>query len=608
MYRYIAFTWNHRRAESASTAQILAQYLASELSAWRCVLDTNELRVYHLMEQAGSSDAYTLVDDSGVVLGKVFEKPGNSVGRSNDFAFSQQEAKRIVDTNGRHIVEQYWGRYVALIRDVQHKCIRVVRDPSGALPCFLFDYKGINVLCSHMDDCAALGLTSRDINWDHVAAYLSFPRLITEDTGLKGVREVRAGECVTLADGKTSSNFYWRPDQVHDARIVENHQQALQELRSTIQYCVTAWASCYGRILHSLSGGLDSAIVLACLSSGASNAKVVCQNYFTEAARGDERYFASIAAEKAGVELIETAIQPLARPIEKMLSSVKVATPTRNHMEPAVTAARRVFVQERGIGAVFSGQGGDHFFQQSRIRAIAADYAWHHGWRPELGKVIADTSRFTRKPILSVVASVLYSGLLRRLSDPYDRRIVASPLASDSTLDAFSSYNFRHAWLDTAQLLPMGKVRQIVSIADTQNFFRVPFDSADTVHPLISQPIIELCLQIPSYVLTYGGIDRALVREAFTDIVPSEILTRTTKGGTASYYVKLTVGSLPFLRDFLLSGVLVSEGLLDKHKTEAVLTEACLLGNSPPIVPLLTAVKAESWLRAWTNVEHRAAA
>ena len=53
---------------------------------------------------------------------------------------------------------------------------------------------------------------------------------------------------------------------------------------------------------------------------------------------------------------------------------------------------------------------------------------------------------------------------------------------------------------------------------------RQPFDfydplgqgnEAERISPLFSQPLMELCLRIPTYVLTEGGWDRAVARRAF---------------------------------------------------------------------------------------------
>ena len=610
MLRFIAFVWNQQSSERCSLVDSLAQRLKLTFPEWECALSTGGLHVFYSVGKGSSSRAYVLNSNAGVVLGRLFSREMSESRNPRDLALGRQDTERIQQTKGTHIVSQYWGRYVALLREADTMRVRILRDPTGGLPCFLARTGDISVVCSHIDDCASLGLINPTINWDHVTSYLWFPRLITKDTGLIGVRQIRAGECVAIGKDSTSTEatFYWSPDRIHRSRTVDNRQQAMDELGDTVRYCVRAWSSCYNSVLHSLSGGLDSAIVLACLTEAESETKIVCQNYFTRSAKGDERGFAKSAATLAGVRLVETLVEPLARTVENMLTSSKFATPTLTRMEPAVDTMRRGYVREHGIEAVFSGQGGDHLFQQSHTRLIAADYARKHGLRPELLRIVSDTARLTGRPVLSVLATVLTHGWLRRDSDPYSQRLVQPPFISDASVGKVDVHSIRHPWVSAAKGLPSGKIRQIVSLLDSQNFYLVPSDYADIVHPLISQPIIELCLQIPSYVLTYGGIDRALIRDAFAGAVPKEILQRTVKGGTASYYLKLLISNLTFLQEYLLDGLLVQQGLLDRGQLEAALTETSLLRDSSLLIPLLNAIKAEAWLRAWLGEERRAAA
>ena len=65
--------------------------------------------------------------------------------------------------------------------------------------------------------------------------------------------------------------------------------EAVVSLRETTVGCEHAWASCYDGIVHNLSGGLDSSIVLSCLKSAPSRPRVTCLNYFTTGPNEDER-------------------------------------------------------------------------------------------------------------------------------------------------------------------------------------------------------------------------------------------------------------------------------------------------------------------------------
>ncbi len=178
-----------------------------------------------------------------------------------------------------------------------------------------------------------------------------------------------------------------------------------------------------------------------------------------------------------------------------------------------------------------------------------------------------------------------------------------SPLLSDSTRSSMDSQRILHPWVDAAGHLPNSKQRQIFHIVDTQNFYHTPNHYADIVHPLISQPIIELCLQIPSYVLSYGGVDRALVRDAFDGLVPRDILRRTSKGTTTGYHSSLLLKNLTKIRELVLDGLLVSEGLLDKQRTESALTESSLIRDAHMLKHLFDVVRAETWLNAWNSAE-----
>jgi len=607
MHRYIALAWDHTKNESNTFAEVLMQRARTSLPDWNCPLATTGLEVYQVGETARSSRAYLLNPTGGVALGLLFRRNTNNAAATTGLSLTTEDVQRIRATKGKHLVDHFWGRYVAFVRDERGPGVWVLRDPTGALSCFVTKVRGVHIVFSDVKDCLKLNVIAPGINWAHIAAYLWHDRLIGKDTALQNVWQVQAGECVALGTARQAATFFWSPTQVHDARLVEDPQQAMRELRAVIRYCVGAWASCYDGILHELSGGLDSAVVLACLSKVPSQPMVVCENYFTKSTTGDERRFARQAAKAGNRELVETLLVASDERMTRLLDSATVTSPAMATLVPPSESARTVFIDERKIQAVFSGQGGDHFFQQRKSRLIAADYAWRYGLRPELAKIIADTALLTHASIWSVISDVVQFGLRRKRYDPYDV-LVTPRLLNKDTFDAFDRKSIRHTWVDSAAHLPSNKRLQIFSILDSQNFYHHRPDYAEVVHPLISQPIIELCLQIPSYVLSFGGTDRALVRAAFSGMLPSEIIQRTCKGTTGAYYSTLLLNNLSFLRNFLLGGVLVEAKLLDGLKLGSCLRESVLLRDSHLLFPILDAFRAEDWLRAWSGKRQSVAA
>lgn len=601
MYRYIALVWDEAIPHSNAFASLVATRLTEESEGWEKVLTAKGILAYHIKDR--SNGAYPLHGGHGVVLGKLFRSSTDPEQPIHHTAFDERETIRIEESSGRHIVDQFWGRYVAIIPGGTGVLARVIRDPAGTMPCFITASEGVHLICSDVEDCQRLGILRTSINWEHVVAYLWLTRLVTAQTGLRQIRRVHAGECITVRRDRLDSAFLWTPMRVLDSGTIDEHASALERLRASVLQCVRSWASCYSRILHELSGGLDSTIVLSSMRE--CSAAVVCQTFFTHDAEGDERRFARLVAKRQGLELIETLIRPSAHSLPSMFDSRLTASPTENVLVPEYARAREELIEDRGIEAVFSGQGGDHFFQRNRTPLIAAEYTQRHGLARGTLRVAIDTSRLTRRPFWSVFAIAFMHGLFCRHGHQYLSTPEVPKWLDGGSRDASVLQNARHPWLETAGHLPGGKILQIADIVISQTLGHLRSRSADIVHPLISQPVIETCLKIPSYRLTYGGVDRALARDAFSDLIPPEVAQRTMKGGTSGYVVGTLTANLRELRGFLVDGLLAREHILDRALVLKELTEEGLIRNPRLLFPTLSAVQAESWLRKWTNAMQR---
>lgn len=614
MYRYIAFSWDAKDRTKTAAVQRFTRLLLASSSAWQRVFDVPGLRVFHAPEAAGAFRAYVLKRDGGVVLGKLFETNPDTSGIATDPSFDERESDRLIESRGRHLVERYWGYYVAFLRAVGGRIRYVLRDPTGGLPCYLTKADDVDVILSDVEDCAHLELTPFSVDWSHITTFFLNPRLISRTTGFKEVAHLYAGECVSInydtnsaAAGKVSRSFYWDPTAVCEANTTEDGDVARAALGGAIRHCVKAWASSYNSILLELSGGLDSSVVAACLSEGSAGPDVTCLHYFKAMSEGDERSYARLAAQNAGFELIEAEGNPSERPLESLLDRTRLATPSKMGFKPASALLKQQLVRERHVGAVFSGKGGDHLFQQERTRLIAAEYASRHGLRLELFRVVKDTGRMTMKSIWSVWESVVRYALLRQPFDPYGHHLKLPKILSEEARAGLSLEDVTHPWVQNASRLPASKIRQVFNVVDSQFFFMLHVPNAELVHPLISQPIIEQCLQIPSYVLAHRGRSRGLVRDAFERDLPTQIVHRYTKSGTTSYFSQMLVENAAFLRERLLDGVLVNEGIIDRNELEGLLSERNLV-RGKHVRTITSILLTETWLSNWDDARRRTAA
>jgi asparagine synthase (glutamine-hydrolysing) len=125
---------------------------------------------------------------------------------------------------------------------------------------------------------------------------------------------------------------------------------------------------------------------------------------------------------------------------------------------------------------------------------------------------------------------------------------------------------------------------------------------------LMSQPLIELCLRIPSYVWITGGRDRAIARRAFEPVLPALIVRRQQKGAIDRHNLRIFDTNEAYLREMLLDGLLVKAGLLDRTRLESYLARGASHAGFEYNDVLRHHLCTEVWLRRWSESRQRAAA
>jgi asparagine synthase (glutamine-hydrolysing) len=122
----------------------------------------------------------------------------------------------------------------------------------------------------------------------------------------------------------------------------------------------------------------------------------------------------------------------------------------------------------------------------------------------------------------------------------------------------------------------------------------------ERVEPLTSQPLLELCLRIPTFILASGAEDRSLARRAFSQDVPANILARRSKGSIEAFIRQTILNNVRFVRGMLLDGVLVRENLLDRQRLEVALSgRPERIAGAPAC--LFDFLGIEAWARRWDS-------
>jgi asparagine synthase (glutamine-hydrolysing) len=179
-------------------------------------------------------------------------------------------------------------------------------------------------------------------------------------------------------------------------------------------------------------------------------------------------------------------------------------------------------------------------------------------------------------------------------------RIRPNPLFLDPHfVGGLGPAELRHPWLDTPVGALPGKAVHISSILRVQpNLEASRGYYLPVFSPLMSQPIVECCLEIPSWEWRAGGRDRALARSAFAADLPQSILNRRVKGTPSRFAARLLDHFRGAIRERLLGGRLAANRIIDAVAVEQVLAGECPVHDLER-VRILEFVNAEAWIDHW---------
>src|SRR3984893_1808191 len=327
MYRYFVLVWNSRDLTAAASARALCERMASVASSWVRAFEAEGICAVHAGLGEGASQTVLLDHGAGAVFGRIFNRDIDNTASALRVEFDRGESLKIVQTGGRRLFERYWGRYVALIQDAATSETWILRDPSGGMPCLMTTHQGVNLVFSDLEDCVALGIRHFTVSWEYIRGVLAYSGYQSRETALKEVSEVQFGERLRFSGNTLHRSLEWNPLAIAQTNPIQDPQIAVAELRRTTRACVHAWASCYSDIIHNLSGGLDSSIVLSCLKDAPSHPNVTCLHYFGTGPDEDERKYARLMASHAKTELLEHQLDVTEVKLEEMLKLRRSARP-----------------------------------------------------------------------------------------------------------------------------------------------------------------------------------------------------------------------------------------------------------------------------------------
>ncbi|MEN7537282.1 asparagine synthase-related protein [Aurantiacibacter flavus] len=516
----------------------------------------------------------------GVIVGELFRRSG---------ADGRSAAERIAVLN--ELPDVCWGAYIGFVHSPQG--LSILRGVSGPNPCY---FTRLEEGWGFASDAALLSQTTGQsfvVDWQALGALLLYRESRPEQTCLAEVRELLPGTMAVISADRVDIRTIWTPEP-YIAAPVGAFDTASDRLHNVILRSIAAWAERFERPLLELSGGLDSSIVAAALAEAGS--RFHCLSYKASGADLDETDYARRVADYLGKSLEVVFPDSSAVRLEVSAAAHLPRPHARSFIQEtdrlSWNAARRI-----GADAFFTGNGGDNVFcflssvapVRDRLRSRHLVAAW---------KTAAD--------IAQVCEVGRWEVLIKSVRRSFHRSAYSewhwTPDFLSRDVVTGTARPLPHPWLAACDRSDPGSRAHVAAILRIQNYLEghARLAHAPLIAPLLSQPIIETCLSIPSWHWCAGGRNRAVARAAFADHLPKDILERQGKGSFAGMISRILESRKNQVRAMLLHGLLAENGLLDRASIDQQLRpESPVSGRSAGRI--LGLVDAEAWARSWAG-------
>ena len=599
MRRFLALIWS-TESDAPPLTPLQREALNVLTAQWHCAVHCDGFIVW-CKGLLISQQCCILPHEHGAILGDVFLRHGSATDDSAcpRVSWSQEHLERVVCGRAEALLHECWGDYVALLRDNAGH-ISILKDPTGSWPCYVVAPSTRMTACfSDIADAADAMLIRPRVEPAYVRQRLTMPEQYTEGSGLRGVRRVFGGQRLDLAPARHTQQVRQIWNASSFASVAGAHTTTevyASELRASILSTTRTWACNRNRILLRCSGGLDSAIVAACLARSAAD-RVVAYTYNNVSSPADPWPWASRAVVDLHAPHLRVTLDPATMDL-----SVVAAVPRAVEPMPVIGFYQRAVIEaplacNSRITCVMSGDGGDSGFGRDAIRDVVLETLLRRGPRFALLRLAAQVGLHTEESVSGVLARSVreWLRLPRTHSHCNDvRRLVHPELLHEPRSSAPV-----HPWLHSLPY-PQLLSRRLGTLLLANDYYNTSTgaEGPPVIAPLCSQPVIEQLLRTPLESLFLDGRERGLARHAFRDLVPAEILERTWKDRAPGFFETLILSQHRFLREMLLDGWLVRERYLDRRAVERALSPARIKSHVYP-AEIFQHLGTELWGRHW---------
>ena len=492
------------------------------------------------------------------------------------------------------------GMFAFAVWDHGSQRLFLARDPFGIKPLYYrVGDDGSVLFASELNALLASGEFSPRLDPEAVSDYLGWLSVPAPRTLYAGVRSLRPGEQAVAGASGLAVTQHWRfPSERTPPRPAASRQAFISALRERLEDSVEAHAVADVPVGAFLSGGLDSAVIVALMSRRSTTriktfSIVFAEQGYSEADQAAEtaRYLNTDHTAK-----VLTGEQVLSD-LDRLLGSLDQPTGDGINTFYASQAAR-----SGGVTVALSGLGGDEVFGgYPSFQAVPTLTSWvkvaarlPSPARSALAALLRRWGTRGRKLadfILNASSLAEVNSLQRRVFDSHTsaRLLARDPRAVPARhpeiaalageLDAAGIFETISAWeLRTYMADVLLRDSDVMSMSQSLEL-RVPF---------VDRPLIEWLWHQPSRFKENQPHPKAILAEATRDLLPPGLLSRRKRGFTLPFAVWMRGPLRPFLEETFSNDSVGYTGLFSTAEVQRF-WDAFLKGND-----------SRGWSRVWS--------
>jgi len=506
---------------------------------------------------------------------------------------------------GAHFVKRLHGMFALALWDARERLLVLARDRIGKKPLLFAELAGGGLaFASELKALLRLPGIERQLDLNALDAFLALQYVPAPLTALRGVQKLLPAHVLVAKRGRIRIEQYWAP--AVDPKV-RSDDEWLELVRGSVRDAVRRRLVSDVPVGALLSGGIDSAVVVAMMADSSPEPVRTFSVGFDES-RYDERAYARSVAQLYGTRHEEIVLRP-----DIGQTFVELTTAIDEPLgDPAILPLYLICraASER-VTVALTGDGGDEAFAgYDRYRAYAASNLLDRVPSPVLSAAARCVALLPGGKTEPRSAAYRGARFLRAVAVPATARyaclveLFSSELREDLLRGALHRA--------TEEWLPLSDGRDLTALQLVDMRSNLPgvllpksdltsmANSLELRSPLLDHTVLELGLSLPDRLKISRRRGKIALRSAFAPLLPPVVASRRKSG----FLVPLSQWFRQDLRalahDLLLDERARSRGLFQPAVVERILAEH-VSGRADHAQRLWSLVVLESWLRRYLD-------